>query len=72
MGLYGERVGAVSFVCSHEGEAAALMSQAKQRVIRPPPYPPPYPTQQYIPVDTAMAAVPEFRFAFLYGQLVPL
>lgn len=43
MGLYGERVGAVSFVCSHEGEAAALMSQAKQRVIRPPPYPPPEP-----------------------------
>lgn len=26
--------------------------------------------EEYIPVDTAMAAVPEFRFAFLYGQLV--
>ena len=35
MGLYGERVGAVNFVCSHEDEAAALMSQVKQRVVRP-------------------------------------
>ena len=35
MGLYGERVGAVNFVCAHEDEAAAVMSQAKQRVTRP-------------------------------------
>lgn len=35
MGLYGERIGAVNFVCSDQEEASALMSQVKQRVIRP-------------------------------------
>ena len=29
MGLYGERIGAVNFVCSSNEEAAALMSQVK-------------------------------------------
>ena len=43
MGLYGERVGAVNFVCSHEDEAAALMSQVKRRPIRPSPCPPTVP-----------------------------
>jgi aspartate/tyrosine/aromatic aminotransferase len=35
MGLYGERVGAVNFVCATTEEASAVMSQVKQRVIRP-------------------------------------
>jgi len=35
MGLYGERIGAVNFVCASSDEAAAVMSQVKQRVIRP-------------------------------------
>jgi len=35
MGLYGERIGAVNFVCSSQEEAGALMSQVKQGVVRP-------------------------------------
>lgn len=35
MGLYGERLGAVNFLCSSRDEAVALMSQVKQKVIRP-------------------------------------
>ena len=35
MGLYGERLGAVNFVCASREETAALMSQVKQRVVRP-------------------------------------
>uniref|UniRef100_A0A7S0J568 Aspartate aminotransferase n=1 Tax=Calcidiscus leptoporus TaxID=127549 RepID=A0A7S0J568_9EUKA len=35
MGLYGERIGAVNFVCSSAEEADAVMSQVKQRIIRP-------------------------------------
>lgn len=35
MGLYGERIGAVNFVCSSADEATAVMSQVKQNVIRP-------------------------------------
>ena len=35
LGLYGERVGAVNFLCASAGEAAAVMSQVKQRVVRP-------------------------------------
>ena len=35
MGLYGERTGAVNFVCATPDEAAAVMSQVKQSVIRP-------------------------------------
>ena len=35
LGLYGERIGAVNFVCASKDEAAAVMSQVKQRVVRP-------------------------------------
>ena len=35
MGLYGERVGALHMVCKSQEEAAALLSNIKQRVIRP-------------------------------------
>jgi aspartate aminotransferase len=35
MGLYGERLGAVNFVCATSGERDALLSQVKQRVVRP-------------------------------------
>ena len=35
MGLYGERIGAVNFVCASADEAHAVMSQVKQKVIRP-------------------------------------
>lgn len=35
MGLYGERVGAVHFVCGTSDEAAALLGSVKQRVVRP-------------------------------------
>jgi aspartate/tyrosine/aromatic aminotransferase len=35
MGLYGERVGALHMVCKSQEEAAALLSNVKQRVIRP-------------------------------------
>jgi aspartate/tyrosine/aromatic aminotransferase len=35
LGLYGERIGAVNFVCASKDEADALMSQVKQGVIRP-------------------------------------
>ena len=32
---HGERIGAVNFVCASRDEANALMSQVKQRVVRP-------------------------------------
>ena len=35
MGLYGERIGAVNFVCASSEEADAVLSQVKQNVIRP-------------------------------------
>ena len=35
MGLYGERVGAVNFVTASAAEAAAVLSNVKQRVVRP-------------------------------------
>ena len=35
MGLYGERIGAVNFLCASKEEATAVLSQVKQRVIRP-------------------------------------
>ena len=35
MGLYGERIGAVNFVCASASEAAAVMSNVKTKVIRP-------------------------------------
>jgi aspartate/tyrosine/aromatic aminotransferase len=35
MGLYGERVGAVSFVCGSAAEASALLSNVKGKVVRP-------------------------------------
>lgn len=35
MGLYGERIGAVNFVCATKEEADAVLSHVKQRVIRP-------------------------------------
>jgi len=35
MGLYGERIGAVNFVCADATETDALMSQVKQKIIRP-------------------------------------
>jgi len=35
MGLYGERIGAVNFVCASPAEAAALLSQVKQGIVRP-------------------------------------
>lgn len=35
MGLYGERAGALSIVCGSSSEAAAVLSQVKQCVIRP-------------------------------------
>ena len=35
MGLYGERIGAVNFVCASPDEADAVLSQVKQTVIRP-------------------------------------
>ena len=35
MGLYGERIGAVNFACSTPAEAEAVLSQVKQKVIRP-------------------------------------
>ena len=35
MGLYGERIGAVNFVCATGAEADAVLSQVKQTVVRP-------------------------------------
>merc|ERR1712130_713166 len=35
LGLYGERIGAVNFVCGSTEEMAAVMSQVKQRIVRP-------------------------------------
>ena len=35
MGLYGERVGAVNFVCATRPEAEAVLSHVKQNVVRP-------------------------------------
>lgn len=35
MGLYGERVGAFNMVCESSDEAAAVLSQLKQAVVRP-------------------------------------
>lgn len=35
MGLYGERIGALSAVCEDEAQAATVLSVLKQRVIRP-------------------------------------
>ena len=35
MGLYGERVGAINIVCADTAEASAVLSQAKQAIVRP-------------------------------------
>ena len=35
MGLYGERVGAVNVTCGSAAEAEAVLSQLKQRIVRP-------------------------------------
>lgn len=35
MGLYGERVGALNITCSSQSEAEAVLSNVKQRVVRP-------------------------------------
>jgi aspartate aminotransferase len=35
LGLYGERIGAVNFLCADADETDAVMSQVKQRCIRP-------------------------------------